>query len=77
LANSVIKLNSKNGNTAPKAIGNSACVFLLQELYKMLENFSVVFGDDWYMILDRRSSVFCLKDLRLIGRCLWFITVKQ
>ena len=30
------------------------------------------FGDDRYKNFDREPFVFCFKDLRLIGRCLWF-----
>ncbi len=48
-----------------------------KKLYKMLEILLLVFGDGRYRIFDRRFPVFCFKDLRLIGRCLWFITLKQ
>jgi hypothetical protein len=34
-------------------------------------------GACWYENFDRRFLVFRFKDLRLIGRCLWFITMKQ
>ncbi len=48
-----------------------------RKLYELLETFFLLFGDGWYWIFDRRFSVFCFKDHRLIGRCLWFISVEQ
>jgi hypothetical protein len=48
-----------------------------RELCELVETSLMAFGDGWYRIFEGRFSIFCFKELRLIGRCLWFTTMKQ